>query len=94
MPASVTLPSALITTVSVSVKGPSTVPVVIPLTVITNIVFPFTTLVLSTVTEVSRNVPLAGCGPLAAQAGLGSRMASPPTVAKAAIILVICLHMI
>jgi len=40
---------------------------------------------LLTVADVTRNVPLAGCGELAAQAGPENRKASPAAVTPAAV---------
>ena len=60
------------------------VPVVIPLTVTTTIVLPPAVRTLLTVADVTRNVPLAGCGELAAQAGPETRTASPAAVTPAA----------
>jgi hypothetical protein len=72
----VALPSGWITSWSVSVKGPSKIPVAFPASEITKIVLPSATRALSTVDDVMRNVPLAGCARLASQAGLWSKMPS------------------
>src|SRR5215472_13403879 len=50
--------------------------------------------VLSGVIDVMTNVPLAGCGPLAAPAGTGSKTASPAAASKAPSLLVIFVRMI
>jgi hypothetical protein len=65
------------------VKRPSKVLVAFPVSAITKIVLPSATRALSTVDDVMRNVPLAGCGPLAAQEGLWSKMPSPAAASTA-----------
>ena len=94
VPRSVALPPGCITSWSVSVNGPSRVPVEFPASEITKIVLPPATRVLSIVDGVMRNVPLAGCAPLAAQAGFGSKMPSPAAVSTADVPLMIFVLMI
>jgi hypothetical protein len=57
-------------------------------------VLPSATRELTTVDDVMRNVPLAGCGPLAAQEGLWSEMPSPAAASTADVPFMIFLLMI